>query len=156
MTVEQLARATRHVFDQHHESLTGLPFFSTFPLNCCHGASVRAGAYFDFECFLLKNGALYFITQQKKSFFSEIFNVVRLMDEKQTKYAPALGLQWCSDWAYLCLYGSNSTERNGRLEKVRTASDFCYKPPQNHTYPQTCLTLYGFQSKPTCSALQLI
>ncbi len=52
----------------------------------------RAGAYFDFECFLLKNGALYFITQQKKSFFSEIFNVVRLMDEKQTKYAPALGL----------------------------------------------------------------
>lgn len=51
----------------------------------------RAGAYFDFECFLLKNGALYFITQQKKSFFSEIFNVVRLMDEKQTKYAPALG-----------------------------------------------------------------
>ena len=90
MTVEQLARATRHVFDQHHESLTGLPFFSTFPLNCCHGASVRAGAYFDFECFLLKNGALYFITQQKKSFFSEIFNVVRLMDEKQTKYAPAL------------------------------------------------------------------
>jgi Tfp pilus assembly protein PilZ len=40
--------------------------------------------------FLLKNGALYFITQQKKSFFSEIFNVVRLMDEKQTKYAPAL------------------------------------------------------------------
>ena len=50
----------------------------------------RAGAYFDFECFLLKNGALYFITQQKKSFFSEIFNVVRLMDEKQTKYAPAL------------------------------------------------------------------
>ncbi|QHQ50981.1 hypothetical protein [Aeromonas media] len=51
---------------------------------------IRAGAYFDFECFLLKNGALYFITQQKKSFFSEIFNVVRLMDEKQTKYAPAL------------------------------------------------------------------
>ena len=54
------------------------------------GVSDRAGAYFDFECFLLKNGALYFITQQKKSFFSEIFNVVRLMDEKQTKYAPAL------------------------------------------------------------------
>lgn len=52
--------------------------------------AARAGAYFDFECFLLKNGALYFITQQKKSFFSEIFNVVRLMDEKQTKYAPAL------------------------------------------------------------------
>lgn len=43
MTVEQLARATRHVFDQHHESLTGLPFFSTFPLNCCHGASVVLG-----------------------------------------------------------------------------------------------------------------
>jgi hypothetical protein len=43
MTVEQLARATRHVFDQHHESLTGLPFFSTFPLNCCHGASVVFG-----------------------------------------------------------------------------------------------------------------
>ena len=56
------------------------------------GLSPRAGAYFDFECFLLKNGALYFITQQKKSFFSEIFNVVRLMDEKQTKYAPALVL----------------------------------------------------------------
>lgn len=55
------------------------------------GVATRAGAYFDFECFLLKNGALYFITQQKKSFFSEIFNVVRLMDEKQTKYAPALG-----------------------------------------------------------------
>lgn len=68
--------------------------YEIWRIMCVEGYSApRAGAYFDFECFLLKNGALYFITQQKKSFFSEIFNVVRLMDEKQTKYAPALTLR---------------------------------------------------------------
>ncbi|MDM5056514.1 hypothetical protein OB956_19935, partial [Aeromonas dhakensis] len=70
----------------HKQAIPQHPLF-LFPQRPVEG---RAGAYFDFECFLLKNGALYFITQQKKSFFSEIFNVVRLMDEKQTKYAPAL------------------------------------------------------------------
>ncbi len=43
MPAEQLARATRHVFHQHHEKLTGLPFFSSFPLNYCQGASVVFG-----------------------------------------------------------------------------------------------------------------
>ncbi len=43
MTVEQLARSTRSVFEQHYESLTGLPFFTSFPLNCCQGASVCSG-----------------------------------------------------------------------------------------------------------------
>ncbi|GAB3215185.1 hypothetical protein [Pseudaeromonas pectinilytica] len=43
MTVEQLARSTRSVFELHHESLTGLPFFTSFPLNCCQGASVLFG-----------------------------------------------------------------------------------------------------------------
>lgn len=40
MTVEQLARSTRNFFEQHYVSLTGLPFFTSFPLNCCQGASV--------------------------------------------------------------------------------------------------------------------
>ena len=43
MSVEQLARSTRSVFELHHESLTGLPFFTSFPLNCCQGASVVFG-----------------------------------------------------------------------------------------------------------------
>ncbi|MBL0640564.1 hypothetical protein JD527_17310 [Aeromonas veronii] len=43
MTIEQLARSTRSVFELHHESLTGLPFFTSFPLNCCQGASVVFG-----------------------------------------------------------------------------------------------------------------
>jgi hypothetical protein len=43
MTVEQLARARRSVFELHHESLTGLLFFISFPLNCCQGASVVFG-----------------------------------------------------------------------------------------------------------------
>ncbi|MCX2497901.1 hypothetical protein OQ486_13930 [Plesiomonas shigelloides] len=43
MTIEQLARSTRSVFEQHYESLTGLPFFTIFPLNCCQGASVVFG-----------------------------------------------------------------------------------------------------------------
>ncbi|MFM1686791.1 hypothetical protein [Aeromonas salmonicida] len=43
MTIKQLARATRLVFEQHYESLTGLPFFTSFPLNCCQGASVVFG-----------------------------------------------------------------------------------------------------------------
>ncbi|WP_429092824.1 hypothetical protein [Aeromonas veronii] len=43
MTIEQLARSTRSVFEQHYESLTGLPFFTCFPLNCCQGASVVFG-----------------------------------------------------------------------------------------------------------------
>lgn len=43
MTIEQLARSTRSVFEQHYESLTGLPFFTSFPLNCCQGASVVFG-----------------------------------------------------------------------------------------------------------------
>ncbi|MFM5439512.1 hypothetical protein ACET9K_08645 [Aeromonas enteropelogenes] len=43
MTVEQLARSTRSVFELHYESLTGLPFFTSFPLNCCQGASVVFG-----------------------------------------------------------------------------------------------------------------
>lgn len=43
MTVEQLARSTRSVFEQHYVSLTGLPFFTSFPLNCCQGASVVFG-----------------------------------------------------------------------------------------------------------------
>ena len=43
MTIEQLARATRLVFEQHYESLTGLPFFTCFPLNCCQRASVVFG-----------------------------------------------------------------------------------------------------------------
>ena len=73
----------------HKQAIPQHPLF-LFPQRPVEG---RAGAYFDFECFLLKNGALYFITQQKKSFFSEIFNVVRLMDEKQTKYAPALVIE---------------------------------------------------------------
>jgi hypothetical protein len=40
MTVEQLARSTRSVFEQRYVSLTGLPFFNRFPLNCCQVASV--------------------------------------------------------------------------------------------------------------------
>ena len=43
MTIEQLARSTRSVFELHYESLTGLPFFTSFPLNCCQGASVVFG-----------------------------------------------------------------------------------------------------------------
>jgi hypothetical protein len=43
MTLEQLARSTRSVFELHYESLTGLPFFTSFPLNCCQGASVVFG-----------------------------------------------------------------------------------------------------------------
>ncbi|WP_339010162.1 hypothetical protein [Aeromonas popoffii] len=43
MTIEQLARSTRSVFEQHYESLTGLPFFTSFPLNCCQGATVVFG-----------------------------------------------------------------------------------------------------------------
>ncbi len=43
MTIEQLARSTRSVFEQHYVSLTGLPFFTSFPLNCCQGASVVFG-----------------------------------------------------------------------------------------------------------------
>ncbi|WP_421212090.1 hypothetical protein [Aeromonas enteropelogenes] len=43
MTVQQLARSTRSVFELHYESLTGLPFFTSFPLNCCQGASVVFG-----------------------------------------------------------------------------------------------------------------
>lgn len=43
MIVEQLARSTRSVFELHYESLTGLPFFTSFPLNCCQGASVVFG-----------------------------------------------------------------------------------------------------------------
>ncbi len=31
MTIEQLARSTRSVFELHYESLTGLPFFTSFP-----------------------------------------------------------------------------------------------------------------------------
>ncbi len=41
MTVQQLARATHSVFELYHESLTGLPFFTSFPLNCCQGVSVE-------------------------------------------------------------------------------------------------------------------
>ncbi|HDO1322689.1 TPA: hypothetical protein P2R03_004248 [Aeromonas veronii] len=43
MTIDQLARSTRSVFELHYESLTGLPFFTSFPLNCCQGASVVFG-----------------------------------------------------------------------------------------------------------------
>lgn len=43
MTVEQLARATRSVFELHHESLTGLLFFISFPLTAVQGASVVFG-----------------------------------------------------------------------------------------------------------------
>lgn len=43
MTIEQLARSTRSVFELHYESLTGLPFFTSFPLNSCQGASVVFG-----------------------------------------------------------------------------------------------------------------
>ena len=43
MTIEQLARSTRSVFEPHYESLTGLPFFTSFPLNSCQGASVVFG-----------------------------------------------------------------------------------------------------------------
>jgi len=39
---------------------------------------------------LLKNGALNFISQQKNSFSSGIFNVMHLVDKNHTKYAPAL------------------------------------------------------------------
>lgn len=44
MTIEQLARSTRSVFEQHYETLTGLPFFTSFPLNCCQGDSVVSEA----------------------------------------------------------------------------------------------------------------
>ncbi len=43
MTVEQLARSTRTVFELHSESLTGLTLFTSFPLNSCQGASVVFG-----------------------------------------------------------------------------------------------------------------
>ncbi|MFM4921211.1 hypothetical protein [Aeromonas dhakensis] len=43
MTVQQLARSTRSVFELHHDNLTGLPFFTSFPLNCCQGATVVFG-----------------------------------------------------------------------------------------------------------------
>lgn len=37
MTIEQLARSTRSVFELHYESLTGLPFFTSFPLTAVQG-----------------------------------------------------------------------------------------------------------------------
>lgn len=44
MTVEQLGKAVRDVFEKHHDKLDdGLPFFYSFPLNCCQGASVVFG-----------------------------------------------------------------------------------------------------------------
>ncbi|WP_447832986.1 hypothetical protein [Aeromonas veronii] len=43
MTVEQLVRATCSVFSLHHERLAGLPFFTSFSLNCCQGASIAFG-----------------------------------------------------------------------------------------------------------------
>ena len=55
------------------------------------GEFPRAGSHFHSGCFLFKNGVLYFITRQKKPFCTEFFNVMRLMDEKQAKYALALG-----------------------------------------------------------------
>lgn len=46
MSIEQLAKATRHIFECHHDKLNeGLPFFSTFPLNCCQGASIVFGLF---------------------------------------------------------------------------------------------------------------
>jgi hypothetical protein len=44
MTVEQLGKAVRDVFEKHHDKLDDrLPFFYSFPLNCCQGASVVFG-----------------------------------------------------------------------------------------------------------------
>lgn len=49
MTIEQLARSTPSVFELHYVSLTGLPFFTSFPLNYCQGASVVFGAFLQRE-----------------------------------------------------------------------------------------------------------
>lgn len=37
MTIEQFARSTRSVFEPHYKSLTGLPFFTSFPLTAILG-----------------------------------------------------------------------------------------------------------------------
>ena len=49
-TVGQLAKDLRRVFERHHEQLNemGCPFFSTFPENCCQGASIMLGMLAEF------------------------------------------------------------------------------------------------------------
>lgn len=101
MTVEQLARATRHVFDQHHEPnrVTLLLYLSPELLSWGF-SGVRTGH------------------------------------------------------TYACTAATQLSETGAWRKSAQLL--ILLQAPQNHTYPQTCLTLYGFQSKPTCSALQLI